>query len=436
MEPNELFRQVREQLPSVVTPDACMSRQELADLVNRWLFDEKDKHYTLDANYIGKLERGVIRWPHADYRDAFRATLRVATDRELGLYPQRRRADTVADVNRQEFLRAAVASAGALAAMPVLDLFAPTTPTAVPTRVGRTEIDHVRIATETFVRWDYSFGGGLARETVAAQLRQSAQLLHADCPSKLRGELFAAVSGLGEVAGFMAFDTYAHDDARRMFRFALACAEEADDWHIRAHLLASMARQEVWCDNPDGGLTYVEMALVRADRLTATERAMLSTVRARALAKLERTQECLAAVGSADEAFAHADSAEDPPWMAFYDIPQHHGDTGHALFDLAVKSSANTEAAPRLAYSVAHHGPAYARSQAISQIKLASLHMATGDPHEAAAIGQRALSAAGYLRSRRATDYLRELARYSGRHQDVPAAAELRDRIRNVVNAA
>ena len=44
-------------------------------------------------------------------------------------------------------------------------------------------------------------------------------------------------------------------------------------------LLCDVARQEIWRGNPELALTYMEMALVRADRITTTERAMASTVR-------------------------------------------------------------------------------------------------------------------------------------------------------------
>jgi hypothetical protein len=151
-------------------------------------------------------------------------------------------------------------------------------------------------------------------------------------------------------------------------------------------------------------------------------------LRARALAKLRRVQETFAAVGAADEAFAHANPAVDPPWTAFYDHAQHHGDTGHALFDLSV-AGRKTQAAQRLAYSVAHHGPAYARSRAISCTKLASLLMVTGDPRRAVAVGQKAIDSADSLRSRRAVDDLWELHRYAGRHGQISEARELRDRL-------
>jgi hypothetical protein len=38
----------------------------------------------MDAHYVGRLERGIRRYPTADYREAFRAVLGAATDAELG----------------------------------------------------------------------------------------------------------------------------------------------------------------------------------------------------------------------------------------------------------------------------------------------------------------------------------------------------------------
>jgi len=365
------------------------------------------------------------------YRDAFRAVLGVETDSQLGFSGRRSRPDTVDSVDRQQFLR----SAGAVVALPWLDLFAPIEPTPLPKKISREDIDQVRLAAATFMNWDNTYGGGLAREAVHTQLRWSAQLLRVDCPSSLQPDLFAAVAELGGVVGFMDFDAYAHDDARRTFGFSLTCAEESNNWHLRASILAMMARQAIWCGLPDDGLTHVETALVRRERLSATERASLHTLRARALAKLHRPQETLTAVGAADDAFAHANPAEDPPWMAFYDHAQHHGDTGHALWDVSVRGR-RTQAAQRLAYSVAHHGAEYARSRTISRIKLASLLMVTGDPRKAAAIGTTAVSGAAQLRSRRVADDLRELHRLAARHQTITDVAELRDQIVESLGAA
>jgi hypothetical protein len=236
----------------------------------------------------------------------------------------------------------------------------------------------------------------------------------------------------------MLFDAYVHEEARDRFAFALQCVEIGGNWHQRANLLSSMARQAIWCGRPDDGLTYIEMGLVRADRLTATERAMLHTVRSRALAKLgpSRAQEALAAVGTADEEFADSRPAEDPPWMRFYDRAQHHGDTAHALYDVAVLSKRLTEASSRFLYSVEHHEPEFARSRAISRTKLATLTMIQGDPREASSIGQVALDDAGPVRSLRAADDLRTLYRMAGKHQGIAEVDALRARINATVGAA
>ena len=461
-EPNEHLRLARESRPSADVPGTAMSRQELADRVNAYLFESTGRLHELDDNYIGKLERGIIRWPQSSYREALRAVLGASTDGQLGFVNTRRlatapvvrlasapqpalvdahpphpqlapgHADPVgeSDVRRQEFLRAAFVGVGGLLASPstLLDLLAPLRPSDAPKRVGRSEIEQVRGAADLLVSWGHSHGGAGVREAANAQLRWFGQLLGAQSTAEVRVELHEAVGLLGHATAHMAFDACAYDDAQQIFKFALACSEEVGSWHLRAKVLSSMARQEVWRGEPDVGLTYAELALVRSDRLTATERAMLHTARARALAKLGRHQDTLRAVGQADEAFAHADPAGDPPWMAYYDAAQHAGDTGHALFDLTVHGH-RSEAATRLQTAIDGHTADYARSRAMSQTKLASLTMAVGDPDEAARIGMAAVADAGRLHSRRAAMDLAELRSYAGRHAGVPQVAELRHRL-------
>src|SRR5439155_5124970 len=108
------------------------------------------------------------------------------------------------------------------------------------------------------------------------------------------------------------------------------------------------------------------------------------------LAKLGRVQDTITTVGMADEEFGNIRHDNESLWMRYYDSAQHSGDTGHALWDLAVHGHFVGEARSRLAAAVSGHGDAYARSRAISGTKLASLVMVTGDPCEAASIGSRA----------------------------------------------
>jgi hypothetical protein len=326
-------------------------------------------------------------------------------------------------VHRREFL-------GAGAAVAAVDMLTALRPSTAPQQVRREDVEQVEHTARMFTSWDHTYGGGIIRDVVIAQLRWAARLIDTSCPASLRAPLLTAVGYLSGVCGFMAFDAFAHDDGRRMFAFGLACADEAGAWHLRAKLLSHLSRQAIWCGDPDAGLTYAELALVRTDRLAPTEQAMLHTARARALGKLGRTEDTLRAVGAADDAFTQAVPADDPPWMAYYDHAQHHGDTGHALFDLAITGALSpARAIDRLDTAVRQHTDTYARSRAIAGTKLATLTMATGDAQQAAAIGSRALIDAGQLRSRRALTDLTELQHAAAHHAKVPEVASLTHRI-------
>jgi transcriptional regulator with XRE-family HTH domain len=89
-QPNEEFRRARELTPSPTCPDECLSRQELAELVNVHVWEHHQIRVEVDANYIGKLERGKIGWPSAQYRQALRHLLGVSSDIALGLINRRR----------------------------------------------------------------------------------------------------------------------------------------------------------------------------------------------------------------------------------------------------------------------------------------------------------------------------------------------------------
>ena len=162
---------------------------------------------------------------------------------------------------------------------------------------------------------------------------------------------------------------------------------------------------------------------------------MLHHDRGRALAKMRRVNETLTAIGTAEDHFARSTPAHDPPFLAHYNAAFLTGNTGHALFDLAVLGHHLTQATDRLTAAAAEHTASYARAGAKCLTKLASLTMATGDPLQAVTIGHAALDAAETLHSRRVTDDLRELARYADKHQHLNEVADLRHRITTMVCA-
>ncbi|MFE3473851.1 helix-turn-helix domain-containing protein [Streptomyces bacillaris] len=337
-------------------------------------------------------------------------------------------------VIRRSFLQ--IGGLAAIAPLKFTDVFAPAE-LSLPTYVNPSHVDQVLAVATSISGMDNELGGGgVVRDVAARAMQWSAGLLQAQFPEHLRTDLFAAVSRLGIVVGASAFDAYHHDEASQTFRFAADCAEEAGDWHLRAKTYSFLARQAVWIGAPDDGLTYAEKGLVRSDRLSATEQAMLHTAKARAFGKMGNVRDTMAAIGAADEAFTRARPAEDSPWMAYYDEAQHAGDTAHALFDLAILAGQDPgRAARRFGTAVNGHTDAYKRSRAISRTKLASLLMAKGDPHQAAVLGHDALNEVGRLTSRRAADDLRQLGRFASKHRTIQEASALRDRIAATVSA-
>ncbi|MBV9142523.1 MAG: hypothetical protein JO115_16700 [Pseudonocardiales bacterium] len=148
---------------------------------------------------------------------------------------------------------------------------------------------------------------------------------------------------------------------------------------------------------------------------------------------MRRVQETLRAIGTADEHFAHATPDNEPSSVAYYNATRHAMCTGQAFTDLALLGRDFGEASDRLTAAVAGCPEGHTRVRASCLAKLSSLTMATGDPLQAAAIGNEALEVAGTLRSHRTTDNLRDLFRHAAAHQDLSEVADLRDRIRTLV---
>ncbi|MEU0992267.1 helix-turn-helix transcriptional regulator [Streptomyces sp. NPDC005953] len=328
---------------------------------------------------------------------------------------------------------------GSLAAAPHTahaDIDLPTAGTTpLPKSIRPQDIDQIRTASTTLAQWDNLYGGGgPVREAFIGHLHWAHDLLTLPCPTQLRADLHTAVGQLAIAMGASAFDAYDHPTATHLLDFGTRCAEQAGNWHLRAVALNWRARQAIWCGTPDTGLTHAEQGLVRSDRLTPREQAMLHNARARAYAKMGHRQEALTAIGTSDDTFTLARAGEDGPWMAYYDHAQHHGDTGHALYDIALKDPRTTRtAATRLHTAVQHHTDHYLRSRALSGTKLATLLMTTGDPQHATTIANRALDEAGRIRSRRAIDDIRALGRSTHPYRHHPDTAELRHRITTLI---
>jgi transcriptional regulator with XRE-family HTH domain len=95
---NDLLRALREAAPSPSGAKRSMTRAELAEAVNQYIWATSHKKICLDADTLARYERGQIRWPSATYREGLRAVLGVESDPELGFFPTPRGKVAVTDL--------------------------------------------------------------------------------------------------------------------------------------------------------------------------------------------------------------------------------------------------------------------------------------------------------------------------------------------------
>lgn len=424
-EANDLLRAARERLPSRRVPGEPMTRAELAEAINAWLWDTTRKRFDLDARAVARWERGAVRWPGAQYRAALRHVLEAADDAALGFRstaPPARSSDVGSAKLTADRLMPGGVDLGVGPSEFVARLELETT---VPARAGNTEVAQVRTTTAALAMSENLFGGGLSSEAAAAQLRWASRLLDAKVSDRVRAALLQAVGNLAGVVAFSAYDVGDQRAAARCFRFALWCADESGSWELRAATLADMARQALHQGRADDALSLVEFAQVRADRLTATTRAMLATVRARTLAALDRRTDSLAEIARADSHLTDSDPTQAPPWMTYYDQAEHLGSSARVFAPLDLAQGKPGEATARLTAAIDLHSDHYPRSRAFSRTRLATLMMRVGDPREAAAIGRIAITETAGLHSDRVRGELRALHRAAVDHATIPEVADL-----------
>ncbi|MCP2257233.1 Helix-turn-helix domain [Streptoalloteichus tenebrarius] len=440
-EPNDLLRGAREA--------ANLTQGQLAELANTLVEQATGSPGAMDADYIGKLERGIHRWPNRHYRTALRHVLRRDTDADLGFFSTRSRAATVDssrphpdggdDVERKTFLRVLAGSVAGMAFTdPISGFTAVATTSGGPRRVGQADVDQVRHLARMFASQDHLFGSGLSADAVVAQLSTSAQLLDGRFSAETtRQRLFSAVADLADIAGGMCFDAGSHTQAERCFRFAVGAATEAGDWAMRAKALSGLANLAVHQGRADDALSYAEAALVRADRLTPVVKAVAHTRHARALglASAHRDADCLTATRHAQDAFTRA-NGDEPDWIAYYSQAHLERDIGRALLHLALGGGDHTAAQAHLTAAIDRFPPQNSRGKTLALANLAHLTMARDDPHHAVTLGHTALDGLGPIRSDRVFEALRQLRTAGRRHRAIPAVRELNARLDKILTAS
>ena len=458
--PNNLLRQARLRTPSPSGSGRPMSRQELADAVNTYVAHHDSTEATLDANQIGKMERGHRRWPGKLRRDGFRHALGVGSDQELGFYiirssePPGSAAESPSpspspDEESSQGTRLLLRSTWDPVATEELDAFladkrglGPETaqllaglwrvtdpPQVLETRAGR----HVgaRLATlvlertDTLRRMDDFLGGGDLHDLVRRELRSTIALVRGASYTEAIGhQLLAAVGELCQLAGWVASDAGLYVPAERYYLGGVSAAHAARDEPLAANLLSSLSYQMATIgDRREAVLLATGAAHGAGAFASATTRALLGERVAWAYARMGNRQDTLRTLGEVDEFYANANPSVDPIWVYWLDRGEIDVMAGRCLTELHCPG----RAVPLLSQAIEQYDQAHARELALYLSWLAEAHIQLGNIDEGAAVATQALGLSSTVTSVRGVDRIRLIRRLLVPYHGTPVADDFED---------
>lgn len=428
-EPNQRLRAVRERTPSRRVPGAPMSRTELADSVNAFLWERTGRRYALDDHAIGKWERGAVRCPIPEYRAALRVIL-GADDAGLGFPPARDtvttatttvsgvdsesspldfmpsridatsdadqpRATTVSDtedMDRRDLLRLFTMSGAALA-LPAVD----TDRILSGHTVDATMLDdYARLNAHL---WQV-FALSTQKRTLLPLVREQLGVLSRQlnrAPGQHRERVCVLVANLYQLAGETLFDGDHYTDAAHSYVLAAQAAREAQHHDLWATALTRHSFIESHTSNHANALPILDLAEAIAKRGNPAKatRFWVAAVRAETHAGLGDPHRCETDLDAAAHV-AHLDpnTATETGWLRFDGtrLPEQHGTIAITLGRLDVAETALTTSLGQ-----AHKS---ARRRAVVHADLATVAARRRDPNTVVAHLREAITAAHATESR------------------------------------
>lgn len=386
VEPNAALRLARERVPSRLAPGEPLSRAELADLVNAWLWRETGRRYALDDHAVGRWERGRVRWPIAPYRVGLRAVLGVDTDAALGFHGPRRvpvgplsDADPAGtrdralgahdgadvhtgtgvgdheemEVNRRTLLRLFSLTGAALTLPPLaLDaerMEAITSGAAAPDSTGVD--DFARLNTNLWQVYALT----QQKKSILPLLREQLAVL---CNSlgrahpQHRPHLCQLVSELYQLTGEVLFDADHYTDAAQCYQLAATAAQETKSHDLWAAALTRHAFVDIYGQQFTDAMPILNMASELARRGDATLGVghWVAAVRAQVAAGIGDAQQCERDLDTASEIATAGLPPSPGGWLRFDGsrLSEQRGTCMIALGRLDAAEKALTDALPHL----------------------------------------------------------------------------------------
>lgn len=387
-EANEALRAARLGVESPSSPGTPITRQELAEAVNIQVHRTTGKVVAVDANHIGKWERGTIRWPAAYYRAALRAILNAGTDAELGFArPASGYPDTV---DRKTFLKATLgASAGAVIGR---HLPAPQDQRDLATAVSGPTAHYRRMEQD------------ISSEELAPVVNAHLALATAIVRTRLSNAAgYGALAEIGGLAAWLAADRGDNTTARRRYADAIAHADRAHHPLLASYMTASLGHFAIEAGHPRQGIALLDRAVAQLDNTAPdTARAWLASLHAIGHSALGDTTATLAALRAAEKLTSRQRGEPQWPWVFVFDrakVARYQAGALARLGDLRAATAA---------FDAAHPSITGAKPRALAQLEHARVLAGTGHYGEGCQLAVRALRIGREYGSERVTTRVRD----------------------------
>ena len=339
------------------------------------------------------------------------------------------------DARQAAALRAAEPVRGPAAIMPVFEWENPPDDIDVARHgARRADAAQLRFLRATRARYErmYREAGGIpVRPRVVTFLNdRAAPLLKRGYDDATGRQLHRAVGSLTALAGICAYDADLQAVAQRYFFHALRMAKASGDRGFGGYVVALLANQALYLGLYRQVIQYAETAL-RAARQHMTPALVtdLSTLQAKAYARMGDRPSCHASMRRSEEMAARIRLSEEPPETGYVQpglVEVQHADALRSLGDLtAARSYAER--------SVAASAHSHARGQVHRLATLAMILASQGDADAAAGIAGQMLDTAAGMESCRITDRITAVRDAVTATSDGAAARQLSERVNDVL---
>ena len=298
-------------------------------------------------------------------------------------------------------------------------------------RVGRSDIDALWEMCAAFINADRRLGGGYARSTLLHYVNQVVlPLLKGNYDDTIGRELMAATARLGDLCGYMSFDSGRQGLAQRYFIQALRLAQVSGNRALGAHILTDMAMQAHYFGDAAQALDLASAGLDCGSPLT---QARCSVWQGRAHALRGDQRACAQACSIAERALDRAVPTGERVWIK--------SDTAvHLTFHRVQMASdlGRHQDVQRLVPAALASAGCMERSRVISTTTLASSYLPSpGNPHSnidqtCDLLGQ-VIPSLGSLSSTRSLERINSVRRALAAHAERSSVQEVEDRFQSTM---